>query len=96
VLDGVYSSASPFSRPIFQRAEPLTDQDVIEVTTRLHRRILCYLFSCGRLPKAEPDEDEVQPDEPLLAERRVPPARVSQTAARSPSPARTRATTGRR
>ena len=28
VLDGVYSSASPFSRPIFQRAEPLTDQDV--------------------------------------------------------------------
>jgi len=68
VLDGVYSSASPFSRPVFQRAEPLTDQDVVELTTRLHRRILRYLTRCGRLPKAEPDEDEVQPDEPLLAE----------------------------
>jgi len=68
VLDGVYSSASPFSQPIFQRAEPLTDQDVVDVTTRLHRRILRYLTRCGRLPKAEADEDEVQPDEPLLAE----------------------------
>ena len=43
VLDGVYASTSPFSRPVFQRAEPLTDQDVVEITTRLHRRILRYL-----------------------------------------------------
>ncbi|NOT31852.1 MAG: hypothetical protein HOP15_15510 [Planctomycetes bacterium] len=68
VLDGVYSSAGPFSRPVFQRAEPLTDQHVVEITTRLHRRILRYLTRCGRLPKAELDGDEVQPDEPLLAE----------------------------
>ncbi len=68
VLDGVYSSASPLARPVFRRAEPLTDQDVVEITTRLHRRILRYLTRCGRLPKAEQDEEEVQPAEPLLAE----------------------------
>lgn len=55
-LDGVYSSASPYSRPVFQRAELLSDQDVIEVTKRLYRRILRYLTCCGRLPKAEADE----------------------------------------
>jgi len=64
----VYSSASPLARPVFQRAEPLTDQDVVEITTRLNRRILRHLTRCGRLPKAEPDDDEAQPDEPLLAE----------------------------
>ena len=53
VLDGVYSSASPLARPVFQRAKPLTDQDVVALTTRLHRRILRYLTRCGRLPKAE-------------------------------------------
>jgi hypothetical protein len=68
VLDGVYSSASPLERPAFRRAAPLTDQDVIELTTRLHRRILRYLTRCGRLPKAEHAEEELQPDEPLLAE----------------------------
>jgi hypothetical protein len=41
---------------------------VVEVTTRLHRRILRYLTRCGRLPKAEHGEDELEPDEPLLAE----------------------------
>ncbi|NOT32246.1 MAG: hypothetical protein HOP15_17510 [Planctomycetes bacterium] len=68
VLDGVYSSASPLERPVFRRSEPLTDQDVVELTTRLHRRILRHLTRCGRLPKAEPDEEQIQPDEPLLAE----------------------------
>jgi len=28
VLDGVYASASPFERPVFHPAEPLTDRDV--------------------------------------------------------------------
>jgi hypothetical protein len=68
VLDGVYQSASPFERPAFQRAEPLTDQDVVQITTRLQRRILRYLVRCGRLVRAEHDEEELQPDEPLLAE----------------------------
>jgi len=30
--------------------------------------LLRHLTRCGRLPQAEPDEEEVQPDEPLLAE----------------------------
>ena len=68
VLDGVYSSASPFVRQIFQRAAPLTDQDVVELTMRLQRRILRYLTRCGRLPRSEHDEAEPQHDEPLLAE----------------------------
>ncbi|NOT30112.1 MAG: IS91 family transposase [Planctomycetes bacterium] len=68
VLDGVYSNASPLERPVFRRSEPLTDQDVVELTTRLHRRILRYLSRCGRLPKDEPAGEELQPDEPLLAE----------------------------
>ena len=63
---GVYSSASPLERPVFHRAEPLTDQAVVELATRTHRRILRHLPRCGRLPRAEHDEEE--PDEPLLAE----------------------------
>jgi len=56
------------SSGVFRRAAPLTDQDVALLTKRLHRRILRYLTRCGRLPKAEHDEEELQPDEPLLAE----------------------------
>lgn len=42
--------------------------DVARITTRLQRRILRYLVRCGRLVRAEHDEEELQPDEPRLAE----------------------------
>jgi hypothetical protein len=40
VLDGVYTSTSPLARRVFHEAPPLTDQDVVELTALLHRRIL--------------------------------------------------------
>jgi hypothetical protein len=39
VLDGVYASPDPFTRPRFHPAERLSDRDVAEVTALLHRRI---------------------------------------------------------
>jgi hypothetical protein len=38
VLDGVYASPDPFTRPRFHPAKPLTDRDVEELTSLLHRR----------------------------------------------------------
>ena len=66
VLEGVYWSPNPLGRALFARAQPLTGQDVVQVTTRLHRRILRHLIRTGRLARTEPDQEE--PDEPLLAE----------------------------
>ena len=69
VLDGVYASASPLARPVFHEAPPLTDQDVVELTATLHRRILRYLQRRGRIPRSEHDDsDPPEPDEPLFAE----------------------------
>jgi hypothetical protein len=66
VLDGVYASPDPFTRPVFHPAEPLTDRDVEEVALQLHRRISRYLVRC-RLWREEQDL-QAEPDEPLLAE----------------------------
>lgn len=66
VLDGVYASPDPFTRPRFHPAAPLTDHDVEEVTLLLHRRIARYLMRRRRLHDFE--EPEAEPDEPLLAE----------------------------
>ncbi len=69
VIDGVYSSRSPLASPIFHEAPPLTDQDVVAVTTILHRRILRYFRRLGRLPRDEHDEtSQPEPDEPLFAQ----------------------------
>jgi len=65
----VYTSRSPFAPPIFQEAPPLTDQDVVLVTTILHRRILRYLRGLGQIPRDEHDESpQPEPDEPLFAQ----------------------------
>jgi hypothetical protein len=69
VIDGVYSSKSPLAPPIFHEAPPLTDQDVVLVTTILHRRILRYLRRLGRIPRDEHDDSaEPELDEPLFAQ----------------------------
>ncbi len=69
VLDGVVTSQKPLAPPSFHEAEPLTDRDVVEVTTTIHRRILRYLRRVGRLPRDEQEESsEAEPDEPLFAE----------------------------
>jgi hypothetical protein len=69
VIDGVYSSKSPLAPPIFHEAPPLTDQDVVLVTTILHRRILRCLRRLGRIPRDEHDDlAEPELDEPLFAE----------------------------
>jgi hypothetical protein len=67
VLDGVYASPDPFTRPRFHPAAPLTDRDVEEVTLLLHRRITRYLIRCRRLGRDAQDV-EAEPDEPLLAQ----------------------------
>jgi hypothetical protein len=67
VLDGVYASPDPFTRPRFHPAEPLTDRDVAEVTSLLHRRIQRHLSRTGSLCR-NADELEREPEEPLLAE----------------------------
>jgi hypothetical protein len=67
VLDGVYASSDPFTRPRFHPAEPLSDRDVAEVTALLHRRIARHLSRTGAL-RRNADEDEREPAEPLLAE----------------------------
>ena len=61
--------ASPLARPVFHEAPPLTDQDVVELTAALHRRILRYLQRRGRIPRSEHDDsDPPEPDEPLFAQ----------------------------
>jgi hypothetical protein len=70
-IDGVYSSAgqSALAPPSFHAAPPLTDQDVVAVTTILHRRILRYLRQLGRIPRDEHvDSAQLEPDEPLFAQ----------------------------
>jgi hypothetical protein len=64
---GVYASPDPFTRPRFHPAKPLSDPDVEEVTTLLHRRIRRHLSRTGPLRRSA-DELEREPDEPLLAE----------------------------
>ena len=64
VLDGVYASPDPFTRPRFHPAEPLTDRDVEEVVALLHRRVSRYVARCRRLRQAR----DAEPEEPLLAE----------------------------
>ena len=67
VLDGVYASPEPLTRPRFHPAEPLSDRDVEDVTVLLHRRIRRHLWRTGPL-RRNADELEPVPDEPLLAE----------------------------
>ena len=70
VTDGVFTCPSPFTRAFFHPAEPLQDEDVEELTCRLHRRITRYLQRTGHLPR-DPHGDEApqdEPDEPLLAQ----------------------------
>ena len=67
VLDGVYASPDPFTRPVFHPGEPLSDRDVEEVTALLHQRILRHLSRTARL-RRELEAPEHEPDEPLLAE----------------------------
>ena len=67
VLDGVYASSDPFTRPRFHPAERLSDRDVAEVTALLHRRIVRHLARTGPL-RRNADETEREPAEPLLAE----------------------------
>jgi hypothetical protein len=66
VLDGVYTSPDLFTRPVFRPVEPLSDRDVEEVTSLLHRRILRHLSRSPQRRNAE--EGEPEPEEELLAE----------------------------
>jgi len=75
VIDGVHASERPFAPPDSHEASPLTDRDIVEVTTVLRRRILRYLQRRDRLPRAERDREqdespdsEREPDERLYAE----------------------------
>ena len=67
VLDGVYASPDPFTRPVFHPANPLSDLDVEAVTSLLRRRILCHLSRTGPLRRSA-QELEREPEDPLLAE----------------------------
>lgn len=69
VLDGVFTSEKPLAPAAFHETPPLSDQDVVAVTTLVYRRILRYLRRLGRLPRDDQDESsEAEPDEPLFAE----------------------------
>ena len=70
VTDGVFTCPSPFTRAFFHRRRALEDEQVEELTCRLHRRITRYLQRTGHLPR-DPHGDEApqdEPDEPLLAQ----------------------------
>jgi hypothetical protein len=67
VLDGVYASPDPLTRPRFHPAASPTDRDVEELTALLHRRIRRHLSRTGPL-RRNADEFEREPDEPVLAE----------------------------
>ena len=70
VTDGVFTCPSPFTRAVFHPAQPLEDEQVEELTCRLHRRITRYLERTDHLPRT-PHGDELpqdEPDEPLLAQ----------------------------
>ncbi|HEX6886336.1 MAG TPA: transposase [Planctomycetota bacterium] len=47
VLDGIYASPDPFTRPRFHPAAPLTDRDVEEVTLLLQRRLAALPHAPG-------------------------------------------------
>jgi len=72
VLDGVYASADPCTRPVFHPAEAPSDADVAEVVALLHRRVLRYLARSGRLQRAPEGDEPPEPEEPLLAEQPLP------------------------
>lgn len=69
MIDGVRSSETPLAPPIFHEAAPLTDQNVVEVDTVLHRRTLRDLRRLGRIPRDDHDESsQPEPDEPWFAQ----------------------------
>jgi len=72
VLEGVYASPDPCTRPVFHRAEQPSDGNVAELVALLHRRVLRYLTRSSRLRRAaeeiEQPEPPPEPTEPLLAE----------------------------
>ncbi|MEQ1891629.1 MAG: transposase, partial [Planctomycetota bacterium] len=71
VLDGVYASADPCTRPAFHPAEAPSDGNVAERVALLQRRVLRYLARSSRLRRAaeeiEQPEPPPEPTEPLLA-----------------------------
>ena len=66
VLDGAYTTTSPFSRPDFHPAPPLEDEHVAELSRTLHRRVTRYLQRKGRLPRESDVDDEASSSEPDL------------------------------
>ena len=70
VIDGVFSCASTFTRPVFHAAPPLDDADVEQLTRTLARRVTRYLRRRGHLPRESEGEHGGAPelDEPLFAE----------------------------
>jgi len=68
VLDGVYASADPCTRPVFHPAEAPSDADIAEMVALLHRRVLRYFARSDRLRRAPEEVEQPEPEEPLLAE----------------------------
>ena len=50
VFDGVYTRATPTTRPLFHRLPAPTDADLAALLTRLHRRVRRLLARRGRWP----------------------------------------------
>jgi hypothetical protein len=65
VLDGAYTLASPFARPVFLEAPRLRDQDVLDLVRKLHMRVLRVLRRRGYLDE---DDAPTDPDDALMAQ----------------------------
>ena len=84
VIDGVFTCASPFARPLFHAAPPLEDRDVEELTASLRRRSVRYLEHRGVREDADPPIADESAEEPLLA--LISSASVQQRSAHSGEP----------
>ena len=62
VLDGVYTAAGPFARPVFHAAPELEDVEVARLVRTLHQRILRLLRRRGLWPAPGEDAATLEPD----------------------------------
>jgi hypothetical protein len=63
----VYTRATPAARPRFHRLPPPTDADIVQLLTRLHRRVRRLFIRRGRGPDEEAGTDPFAAQEPLFA-----------------------------
>jgi SnoaL-like domain/Putative transposase len=66
-LDGIYIEGGK-GELVFRRIPPPSDAEVARVADRVHRRVATLMERRGLGPQADPEEDRLRHDEPLLAE----------------------------